>query len=142
MKAEIQGLFFNETGVNTPSISSTPSTELTIEKDVLDRSSKFILGRFTYQIDDPYQLVWQVTIDGKQVVQDATNLPTGSGTIDTTLFKWPNSAWANQPIKHTINVNIGLRKGFWQSVYNLSLPAVTWMTPAMFPITLLPSRNL
>lgn len=141
MKAEILGLFFNRVGGDTPTSEDAPGQELTIEKDVLDRSSGEIQGRLAYSVDSPYQLVWSVEMDGKYVSKGTLNIPPGSGSgiIDTSLFHYPNSAAAGKSGKHIVKIQVGLRKAFWQDLWNLSLPSVEWFSTATFPITLLPN---
>jgi hypothetical protein len=110
MKVNTIGIFFNESSIES---DKEPNTELTIEKYDLDRSSGFIIARFNYEVETRSKLVFTVTMDGKKVDDYGTNLPAieGDGDYDTTLFKFPNSAWANKLGKHVIKVKAGLIDG-------------------------------
>lgn len=138
MKAEIQGLFFDRFG--TPTSDDVPVTALTVGSDELNRSSGNFRGRISFQVDGDYQLVWLPSLDGVELEKRGMNIPKGimGGQIDVNLFRYPNSARANKPGSHTVTVQVGLRKGFWASVWNLSLPSVQWMSTGTFTINLLP----
>ncbi len=138
---EIQGMFFNEQGGFTEEME--PATELTIEKDVLDRSSKFIIGRFGFIIQNRAKIVYEVSVDGKKVNGFGTNLPymESSGLYETTLFEYPNSAKANKDGKHKVHVKAGLITG----IVEKELGLITWgkvkaITEADFVINLLPHK--
>lgn len=107
---EIQGIFFNESEITK---DEEPMEKLVIEKDVLDRSSGFIIGRFGFAIQNRAKIVFEVTVDGKKVDDFGTNLPymENGGVYDTTLFKYPNSAKANKDGAHKVHIRAGLITG-------------------------------
>jgi hypothetical protein len=107
---EIQGMFFNESEITK---EEEPMEKLVIEKDVLDRSSGFIVGRFGFAIQNRAKIVFEVTVDGKKVDDFGTNLPymENGGVYDTTLFKYPGSAKANKDGIHKVHIRAGLITG-------------------------------
>ena len=138
---EIQGMFFNEKQIVK---DDEPATELTIEKDVLDRSTGYIIGRFGFAIQNRAKIVFEVTVDGKKVDDFGTNLPymENGGVYDCPLFKYPNSAKANKKGAHKVHVKAGLITGGVDSQLGL----VTWgkvkaITEADFVINLLPHKE-
>lgn len=140
MKIECMGMYFNESSIDEDEL---PATELTIEKDVLDRSSGYIIGRFAFEIESRSKIVFEVTVDGRKVDDYGTNLPymETSGNYDTTLFKYPNSAKANKNGKHKVHVKYGLIAGVVESQEGL----IEWgdiqaIGEADFIINLLPHK--
>ena len=107
---EIQGMFFNEHQIAK---DAEPSEMLVIEKDVLDRSSQFIIGRFGFAVQNRGKIVFEVFVDGKRVDGFGTNLPyvENGGVYDTTLFKYPNWVKANKDGIHKIHIKAGIITG-------------------------------
>jgi len=107
---EIQGMFFDEHQIPK---DAEPSEVLVIEKDVLDRSSQFIIGRFGFAVQNRGKIVFEVFVDGKRVDGFGTNLPyvENGGVYDTTLFKYPNWVRANRDGIHKIHVKAGIITG-------------------------------
>jgi len=108
---EIQGMFFNEQGGFTEDM--VPAEELVIEKDVLDRSSGFIVVRFGYAIQNRGKIVFEVSLDGKKLDKYGTNLPymSNGGVYETTLFEYPGEAKFNKDGKHKVHVKAGVITG-------------------------------
>jgi hypothetical protein len=74
-----------------------------------------------------------------------TNLPYifSSGSYDTTLIKYPNSAKANADGTHLLHVKTGLITGIVESQLGLIVwDTVKAITEADFRITLLPHKIL
>jgi hypothetical protein len=146
---EIQGMFFNEQGGFTEEME--PVEELTIEKDVLDRSSGFIVVRFGYVIQNRGKIVFEVSLDGKKIDGFGTNLPylSSGGLYDTTLFEYPGTAKANKDGKHKVHVKAGIITGIVEgntNGKNEGLGLKTWgevkgITEADFVINLLPHKE-
>ena len=95
--------------------------ELVIEKDVLDRSSGQIIGRFNYDTDARAKLVFTVSLDGKVLDEYGTGLPynTGWGSYDTVLFRYPNGAKQNKDGVHKVHVEYALITGIAESQLGL-----------------------
>lgn len=144
---EVQGIFFDENQITK---EDEPAQELTIEKDVLDRSSGFIIGRFGFAIQNRGKIVFEVSIDGKKLNDYGTNLPymESGGVYDTTLFRWPNGAKQNKDGKHKIHVKAGVITGIVEgntNGKNEGLGLVKWgevkaITEADFVVNLLPHK--
>ncbi|MGB9176490.1 MAG: hypothetical protein WCB46_07120 [Methanoregula sp.] len=135
---EVEGMFFNK---NQIAKEDEPQKELVIKKDVLDRSTSYILGRFKFDIQNRAKIVFEVDIDGRKIDGFGTNLPyqEKSGVYDTTLFKYPNWTKANSDGTHKVHVKAGLITGIAESQLGL----ITWgkvkaITEADFTIKLLP----
>ena len=110
---EIQGMFFNESEITK---DEEPAEKLVIEKDVLDRSSGFIVGRFGFAVQNRAKIVFEVKVDGKRVDGYGTNLPymENGGVYDCPLFNYndiENTASANKDGDHKIHVKAGLITG-------------------------------
>lgn len=138
---ELEGMFFDQWAGYTE--DDEPAQEMKIEKDRLDRSSGYFIGRFAYDIAARAKIVYTVTIDGKKVDDYGTNLPyaSGTGTMDPTLFKYPNSARANKDGLHKVHVDYALITGIAESQLGL----LEWgelkaKGSADFEITLLPHK--
>lgn len=137
---ECLGMFFNENEITK---DAEPTTALNIEKDVLDRSSGFIVGRFGFEIDRRSKLVFEVTLDGVKMDDYGTNLPymESSGVYDTTLFEYPGSAKANEDGEHNVHVKSGLITGIVENQLGLvDWAKVQAYSEADFTITLLPHK--
>jgi hypothetical protein len=115
----LEGMFFDDWKGWTE--ESEPQDKLTIEKDKLDRSSGYIIGRFAYDIAARAKIVYRVCVDGKVINDYGTGLPygIGVGTHDTTLFKYPNSAKANKDGVHPVHVDYALITGIAESQLGL-----------------------
>lgn len=140
MKVICEGMFFNESSIDE---DESPVTELTIEKDVLDRSSGFIVGRFNFDIENRSKIVFEVKVDGRKINDYGTNLPymESSGKYDTTLFKYPNSAKANRDGKHKVHVKAGLIDGIVESQEGLiEWGSIQAISEVDFVINLLPHK--
>lgn len=138
----LEGMFYDDWAGWTE--EDEPETEMTIEKDVLDRSSGFIIGRFSYAIDARAKIVFRVSVDGKVLNDYGTGLPygIGEGEYDTTLFKYPNSAKANKDGKHPVHVEYALITGIAESALGLlEWGEMTAKGTADFTITLLPHKT-
>lgn len=138
----VLGLFFNEYGGITKDME--PQPYIAIKKDVLDRSSGFIIGRFGFEIQNRAKIVFEVYVDGVKVDDFGTNLPymESSGVYDTVLFKYPNSVKAMRDGNHTIHVQAGLITG----IVEKELGLIEWgkvkaHTAADFTIKLLPHER-
>jgi hypothetical protein len=138
---ELEGLFFNM--IDGFREEDEPEQAIEIEKDVLDRSSGYIVGRFRYKVAARAKIVFKVSFDGKVLGNFGSGVPycSGEGTIDPTLFKYPNSAKANKPGVHKVKVEYGLITGISSSHVDLT----TWgdvkaKGVADFTICLLPSK--
>jgi len=136
-KLEVEGMFFNESEITK---DEEPAIFLEIEKDVLDRSSGFIIGRFKFEIQNRAKIVFEVFVDGVKVDDYGTNLPymEKSGVYDTTLFQWPNSKKANKDGMHSVQVKAGLIAG----IVEKELGMITWgkvkaVTSEVFRVNLL-----
>jgi hypothetical protein len=140
MKVNTLGIYFNESSIES---DKEPSTELTIEKYDLDRSSGFIIARFNYEVETRSKLVFSVTVDGIKVDDYGTNLPPleGSGDYDTTLFKYPNSAKANKLGKHIIKVKAGLIDGLVEVSSETKWKPAKAISEASFVITLVRNKE-
>ena len=116
---DLEGMFFNQQGGFRE--EDEPKGVLEIRKDVLDRSSGYIIGRFQYEIAARAKIVYRVSVDGKMVDDYGTGLPYGSGIgyYDTVLFKYPNSARANKLGSHAVQVEYGLITGIAESALGL-----------------------
>ena len=137
----LEGMFFDQWAGYTE--EDEPAEELTIEKDRLDRSSGFIIGRFSYIIDARAKIVFRVSVDGKVLNDYGTGLPygIGEGEYDTTLFKYPNSARANKDGLHKVHVEYALITGIAESALGLiEWGKMTAKGTADFTITLLPHK--
>jgi hypothetical protein len=137
VSVQCMGMFFNMQGGFRA--EDVPATALTITKDVLDRSSGFIVGRFKADIKDRSKIVFGVTVDGVLVDGFGTNLPYvfTSGTYDTTLFKYPNTAAASTPGPHQVHVKVGLITGIVEKQLGLVVwDSVKGISEADFTITL------
>lgn len=137
----LEGMFFDQWAGWTE--EDEPAEELTIEKDRLDRSSGYIIGRFSYAIDARAKIVWQASLDGKVIDGYGTGLPygIGEGEHDTVLFKYPGSAKANKDGVHKVHVDYALITGIAESQLGL----LEWgelkaKGSADFEITLLPHK--
>jgi len=138
---ELTGLYFNKNEIRE---EDEPSQELVIEKDVLDRSSGMILGRFEFRADNRAKIVYKAYLDGKLIQEAGTNLPdeTTTGYYDTVLFKYPNSARANRPGRHKVHVEYGMIVGIVESQIGLlDWGEIKGSTTADFQIRLLPRKN-
>jgi len=136
----VEGMFFNENQITK---DDEPQMLLEIEKDVLDRSSGFIIGRFAFEIEARSKIVFEVTLDGVKIDDFGTNLPymETSGVYDTTLFKYPNSARANKDGVHKVHVKAGLITGIVESQADLiEWKAVEATSESLFFIKLLPHK--
>lgn len=136
-KLEVLGLYFNESEITK---DEEPAQELVIPKDVLDRSSGFILGRFKFEIPARSKIVFEVFVDGIKIDDFGTNLPymESSGVYDTTLFEWPGSNKANRDGNHRVEIKAGLITG----IVEKELGMVVWgkvkaVTHAVFNVKLL-----
>ena len=141
-KLEVEGMFFNESEITK---DEEPAIFLEIEKDVLDRSSGFIIGRFKFEIQNRAKIVFEVFVDGVKVDDYGTNLPymEKSGVYDTTLFRWPNSAKANRDGMHSVQVKAGLITG----IVEKELGMITWgkvkaVTSEVFRVNLLKHQTV
>jgi hypothetical protein len=137
----LEGMFFDQWEGFTE--EDEPQEKLTIEKDVLDRSTGNIIGRFSYAIDARAKLVYQVSVDGKKVDGYGTGLPygIGEGEYDTILFKYPNTAKANKDGIHKVHVEYALITGIAESQLGLlEWGKMTAKGTADFTITLLPHK--
>lgn len=137
----LEGMFFDDWAGWTE--EDEPEEALTIEKDVLDRSSGFIIGRFGYSIDARAKIVFRVSVDGNVLSDYGTGLPygIGEGEYDTTLFKYPNSAKANKDGLHKVHVDYALITGIAESALGLlEWGEMTAKGTADFTITLLPHK--
>jgi hypothetical protein len=137
----LEGMFFDDWAGWTE--EDLPEEELTIEKDTLDRSTGYIIGRFSYDVAARAKIVFRVSLDGKVLDDYGTGLPygIGEGTYDTTLFKYPNSARANKDGPHKVHVEYALITGIAESQLGL----LEWgelkaKGTADFTITLLPHK--
>ena len=135
---EVQGMFFNK---NQIAKEDEPQKELVIKKDVLDRSTGYIMGRFKFAIQNRAKIVFEVSLDGRVIEGYGTNLAyqESSGVYDTILFKYPNWAKANTDGPHKVHVKAGVITGIAEAQLGL----VTWgkvkaITEADFTIKLLP----
>ena len=138
---ELTGLYFNRPEIR---LEDEPAQELVIEKDILDRSSGMILGRFEFKADARAKIAAKVFLDGKLVQEFGTNLPyeTTTGTYDTVLMKYPNSARANTPGRHKIHVEYGMITGIAESQLGLlNWGTIKGATTADFLIRLLPHKQ-
>ncbi|MFA5348511.1 MAG: hypothetical protein WC294_11115 [Methanoregula sp.] len=141
----LEGLFFNMQGGFRE--EDIPANNLTIKKDVLDRSSGFFEGRFQYDIDARAKVVFEVYMDGVPVDKDnnfkfGTGLPynSGIGYMDPTLFKYPNTAKAGKAGAHKVHVYYGLITGIAESALGLlDWGKVHAQGDAVFTINLLPN---
>ena len=115
----LEGMFFDDWAGWTE--EDEPQEKLTIPKDVLDRSSGYIIGRFSYDIAARAKIVFRVTLDGKVLNAYGTGLPygIGEGEHDTTLFKYPGSAKANKDGVHKLHVDYALITGIAESALGL-----------------------
>lgn len=113
-KIECLGMYFNEMSIDEDEM---PAQDITINKDVLDRSSGNIIGCFKFDIDNRSKLVFSVELDDRIVDNFGTNLPyqEHSGIYDTVLFHYPNSARANKAGMHRVHVEFGLIDGIVES---------------------------
>lgn len=139
---ELEGLFFDTWAGYTE--DDEPETEMTIEKDKLDRSTRYFIGRFFYDVAARAKIVYSVYLDGRKIDDYGTGLPyaSGTGTMDPTLFRWPNSAKANKPGPHKVRVEYALITGIAESALGL----LDWGTlkskkTAEFTVTLLPNKE-
>ena len=137
---KVLGMYFNRIEIRE---EDEPSEFLTIEKDILDRSSGYILARFAFEIPARSKIVYEVFVDGVKVDDYGTNLPylEKSGIFDTILFKYPNTAKANRDGTHVIFVRAGLIVG----IVEKELGMVVWgkvkgYTEAEFKIKLNPHQ--
>jgi hypothetical protein len=138
---ELEGMFFNQQAGFTE--EDQPKQAITIEKDVLDRSSGYIIGRFRYKLDARAKVLYRVSVDGKVIDDYGSGLPYGSGagTMDPTLFKYPNSAKANKDGTHQVHVDYALITGITESQLGLvEWGKFTAKGSADFEITLLPHK--
>jgi hypothetical protein len=138
---ELTGMYFNKPEIR---LEDEPAQELVIEKDTLDRSSGHIIGRFEFKADARAKIVAKVFLDGKMIQEFGTNLPyeTTTGTYDTVLFKYPNSARANTPGRHKVHVEYGMITGIAESQLGLlNWGKVKGATTADFLIRLLPHKQ-
>ena len=138
---ELTGLYFNRPEIR---LEDEPAQELVIEKDILDRSSGMILGRFEFKADARAKIAAKVFLDGKLVQEFGTNLPyeTTTGTYDTVLMKYPNSARANTPGRHKVHVEYGMITGIAESQLGLlNWGGIKGATTADFLIRLLPKKQ-
>jgi hypothetical protein len=136
----VEGMFFNENQITK---DDEPQILLEIEKDVLDRSSGYIIGRFLFNIASRSKIVFEVTLDGVKIDDFGTNLPymETSGIYDTTLFKYPNSARANKDGIHRVYVKAGLITGIVESQKDLiEWDAIENTCESLFFIKLLPHK--
>jgi hypothetical protein len=136
----VEGMFFNENQITK---DDEPQILLEIEKDVLDRSSGYIIGRFLFNIASCSKIVFEVTLDGVKIDDFGTNLPymETSGIYDTTLFKYPNSARANKDGIHRVYVKAGLITGIVESQEDLiEWDAIENTSESLFFIKLLPHK--
>lgn len=139
-KIELTGLFFNKIEIRA---EDEPAQELVIEKDVLDRSTGMIFGRFEYKVPARAKIVFTTYIDGKRVVEQGSNLPYGAteGYYDIPIFRYPNTAAANKDGKHKVHVEYGLITGITESQLGLlQWGNVKAATSADFLIRLLPHK--
>jgi hypothetical protein len=138
---ELTGMYFNKPEIR---LEDEPAQELVIEKDILDRSSGMIIGRFEFKADARAKIVYKVYLDGKLIQEAGTNLPYESttGTYDTVLMKYPNSARANTPGRHKIHVEYGMITGIAESQLGLlNWGGIKGATTADFLIRLLPKKQ-
>ncbi len=136
----VEGMFFNENQITK---DDEPQILLEIEKDVLDRSSGYIIGRFLFNITSRSKIVFEVTLDGVKIDDFGTNLPymETSGIYDTTLFKYPNSARANKDGIHRVYIKAGLITGIVESQKDLiEWDAIENTSESLFFIKLLPHK--
>lgn len=112
------GLYFNRKEIRD---EDEPESGLTIEREVLDRSSRYVFGRFEYDTSARAELVYRVYLDGKFVAEQRTNLPYGTfkGNYDTVLFKYPNGARWNKTGNHLLHVEYWLYTGITESQLGL-----------------------
>lgn len=137
---KLTGLFFNRWEIRE---EDEPESGLTIPKDILDRSSGYIFGRFEYKVDARAKLVFRVTLDGKVIAEQGTGLPYGvfSGRYDTVLFRYPGTVRANKDGNHLLNVKYGLITGIAESALGLlEWGQVRTVNEADFTIKLLPHQ--
>ena len=135
---DILGLiFYNTTG------NKSPLTDLTIKKTDLDVSSQMIEGRFVWAnpTGETLAIEAMVTVDGDPVqFYGGSMIHAGGkeGSIDVSVFKYPNTAKAAVLGKHTVIVTPGYHPGVMGSTATLetALPATIWGTPKTFTITL------
>jgi hypothetical protein len=140
----LEGMFFDDWAGWTE--EDEPEQALTIEKDVLDRSSGYIIGRFSFDIAARAKIVFRASLDGKVIDDYGTGLPygIGEGEYDTTLFNYndvPNTAKANKDGPHKVHVEYALITGITESQLGL----LEWgelksKGTADFVITLLPHK--
>lgn len=139
-RIELTGLYFNKSEIRA---EDEPAQELIIEKDVLDRSTGMIFGRFEYKVPARAKIVWMAYIDGKRIFEGGSNLPYGAteGYYDIPIFWYPNSAAANKDGKHKVHVEYGVITGITESQLGLLLwGKVKSATSADFLIRLLPHK--
>lgn len=145
VSVDLEGLFFNQQAGFTS--DDVPKKELTIEKDVLDRSSQMFVGRFQYKIPARSKIVFRASLDGFTLDEEdsefGTNLPymSGEGYVDPVLIKYPSSARANRDGRHKLVVEYGVITGITESQIGL----LTWgklqaTKVSEFTITLLPHK--
>jgi len=140
VKIECLGMFFNQSQITS---EDEPAKEMTIEKDVLDRTPQFFIGRFKAEIKDRSKIVYEVFMDGRKIDGYGTNLPYifTSGSYDTTLFRWPGSARANKPGQHIISGKVGLITGIVESQLGLlEWDKIKAVTEFRFAVNLLPNK--
>jgi hypothetical protein len=140
----LEGMFFDDWSGWTE--EDEPEQALTIEKDVLDRSSGYIIGRFSFDIAARAKIVFRASLDGKVIDDYGTGLPygIGEGDYDTTLFNYndvPNTAKANKDGVHKVHVDYALITGIAESQLGLlEWGEMTAKGTADFTITLLPHK--
>lgn len=143
VSAEVLGLFFGK--YNTSSEGDEPGKQLTIAKDKLDHSSGFIVGRWQWSNESKYtiDLRCQVFVDGRAVeYQGKQPHISKPGEIDrmldTTLFRWPNTARANKLGQHTVTIRPGAHKGVFggQHTWETTFPETVWFPEQTFTVTL------
>lgn len=142
------GLFFNQNQIRE---EDEPESGLTIEKDVLDRSTGEIFGRFRFDnLGARGKIIFRVFLDGKEIKIGGANLPYGKfkGYYDTNLFRYPNTANSNTDGIHRLKVVSGVitggvdgnTKGRNEGLGLLDFGQIRSVKEADFTIKLLPHK--
>jgi hypothetical protein len=140
-KVDILGLLF---GVyNTAEGQEDPKTDLTIKKTDLNQSSGNFVGRFAWSNTGGYTetILAKVKIDGVEVPAFGGSRVTTqgqNGTVDTVVFRWPNTAKANKIGMHVVEVTPGVRHGVMggDHTYGIGFPSSEWSPSKRFTVTL------
>lgn len=140
-KVDLLGLFFGT--YNTAPGAEAPQKDLMIKKETLDRSTGNFVGRFAWINEGGYTATIdaRVAIDGVPVpAMGGSRITTQGqkGEVDTVLFRWPNTAKANQPGRHTVEVTAGIRHGVMggSHTFGIGFPSTDWFPAKAFTVTL------